>query len=254
MVALLDHDTAPSSGASPRGAPVLLMVLASACCARTPGSSQRPARALGDEVRVPAGEFVAGCDASEPACPPFAVPRRQERLPDFAIDRLEVTETSYSECVAAGACAASRDVWTAGKAMTVSSIEEARAYCAWKGGRLPTFLEWEKAGRGIDGRRYPWGNDRPTCDLASYCATSRYDEVFLSPLQVGCHPDGRISYGAEDLAGNVAEWTECPGPEPTCSGAVRPGNYSGADGMALYNAQLVSGALVVPYAGFRCVR
>lgn len=129
---------------------------------------------------------------------------------NFDITRDEITNAQYNACATAGACA------KAGRAVSDTNIQrdpgffasnypvmavswyDADAFCRWTGGRLPTEEEWERAARGTDGRRYPWGNlfepDRANLD-------SNY------PTPVGKYPRGASPYGVMDMAGNVFEWT-----------------------------------------------
>jgi formylglycine-generating enzyme required for sulfatase activity len=188
-------------------------------------------------VYVPAGVFAMGSDAEEvdraleecreyrPSCqwdwftdeqPVHAV----ELTNGFWIDQTEVTNAQYQRCVEAEQCDApgcwNRDDLS-GPAQPVVCVtwRQARDYCEWAGGRLPSEAEWEYAARGPEGRRYPWGDEFDGARL-NYCDTAcerdwadgSFDDGYTYSAPVGSYPTGASWCGALDMAGNVWEWVE----------------------------------------------
>ncbi|MGB0388917.1 MAG: SUMF1/EgtB/PvdO family nonheme iron enzyme, partial [Ardenticatenaceae bacterium] len=165
------------------------------------------------QVYVPAGEFLMGSLKSDAKAYPDEKPQRTVDLPEFWIDQTEVTNGMYQGCVEDGGCEAPRETtsWRrreryygerefADYPVIYVSWHDASAYCEWAGRRLPTEAEWEKAARGTDGRRYPWGNDQPTGDLLNF------NYVVADTTRVGRYEGVYSPYGALDMAGNVWEW------------------------------------------------
>ena len=141
-------------------------------------------------------------------------------LDDFWIDRTEVSNAQYALCVDAGVCEASSyaddATWNADDYPVVGvSWYNARDYCEWAGGRLPTEAEWEYAARGSDGKIYPWGNTFDGARL-NFCDANctydawkdaSYDDGYETTAPVGSFESGASWCGALDMAGNVWEWT-----------------------------------------------
>ncbi len=165
-----------------------------------PQAFSSPLRAdVSEMVTIPAGKFIMG-GVSNGAKPPHEV-----YLPTYQIDRYEVTMEQYHAFVEETGHAAPWGSYAPEMAdypVTNISWDDARAYCAWAGKKLPTEAEWEKAARGTDGRTYPWG------DTWREGVANTKEGGAGSAEIVGSYPQGASPYGVEDMAGNVWEWTE----------------------------------------------
>lgn len=173
-------------------------------------------------VEVPAGPFTMGSDDG----PADEQPAHRVELARFRIDRLPVTNADFAAFLEAHGARGMRagqpyrryddddadarihrvdGRWRADAGLERHPVNEAtwagaRDYCAWKGKRLPTEAEWEKAARGTDGRRYPWGNEAPDARRA------RFGAGWTQTVAVDALPAGASPYGALDMAGNQWEW------------------------------------------------
>ena len=173
----------------------------------------------GDMVLIPGGSFSMGCDQSRQlnTCVSDQLPLHTLYISPFKIDRFEVTNAQYAECVNKGACqppafasSATRPDYYfnptfANYPVVNVSWQDAQTYCTWAGKRLPTEAEWERSARG-DGSwgLYPWGNQTPDCSLANYYSNLGY--CAQDTLAVGSMTAGMNSFGIFDLSGNVTEW------------------------------------------------
>jgi len=176
---------------------------------------------------VPAGEFMMGVIAEDalPECQKHnsdcalswfseEEPLHTVYLDAFYMDIYEVTNASYGACVDAGGC--TTPIRT--KSSTRFSYygdskydnypvinvdwDQAKAYCEWRGGSLPTEAQWEKAARGPDGRTYPWGEEI-SCEQANYIVDK---SCIGDTTEVGSYESGKSPYGIYDMGGNVWEW------------------------------------------------
>jgi formylglycine-generating enzyme required for sulfatase activity len=185
-----------------------------------------------EQVYVPAGEFLMGSVDPEAkqvieggrAYP--EIPQHTVYLHAYWIDKYEVTNAQYALCEEAGVC---EPPWSPGNytypkyygqpefsnyPIVWVSWFQARQYCEWAGRRLPTEAEWEKAARGTDGQKYPWGDEPVTGERANFCdinctrtiANAKFDDGYPDTAPVGSYPAGSSPYGAMDMSGNVWEW------------------------------------------------
>ena len=162
---------------------------------------------------IPAGTFLMGSDQNrEDEKPPHSV-----TLAAFYMDKYEVTNALYAACVAEGKCDAPKETKSYTRASYYDAAEfanypvinvdwnMAKAYCEWRGARLPTEAEWEKAARGgLEGKTYPWGDDAPTCTKGAANGANFFG-CARDTLPVGSFASN--GYGLYDMAGNVWEWT-----------------------------------------------
>jgi formylglycine-generating enzyme required for sulfatase activity len=177
----------------------------------------------------------------------------------FRLDRTEVTNAQYRHCVEAGSCEESSfkdDDKFNGDNQPVVGVtwEDARSYCQWAGGRLPTEAEWEYAARGAEGRTFPWGNEFDGTRL-NYCdvnceydwADGKVDDGYARTAPVGSYPAGANWCGALDLAGNVWEWVA------DWYGSYPPGRQVNPAGPASGDTRVLRGGSWADEASFaRC--
>lgn len=191
-------------------------------------------------VAVPAGDFVMGTDDSD--APDWEKPKHIHPMEhSYWIGRNDVTRGQFKEFCSSTGRAEPEKVYfddelvgnTDCHPVIMVSWDDAKAYCTWARLVLPSEAQWEKAARGIDGRKYPWGNvwdPKKTNFLDASCPGDKimmgngktldehmaafggrdleYNDGFSYTSPVGSFMAGASPYGALDMAGNVFQWIE----------------------------------------------
>jgi gamma-glutamyl hercynylcysteine S-oxide synthase len=242
-----------------------------------------------DMVKIAAGDFVfrvhgieiegfndSGVDVQYPW---EDSPRRFHEQPipikSFYIDKYPVTNAQFKTFIDRTRYHPQDDInflrdWKDGnfpsgwenKPVTWVSLEDARAYAAWAGKRLPHEWEWQYAAQGRDGRIYPWGNDW----TASAVPVPDKSRTMRGPDAVNAHPQGASPFGVMDLVGNIWQWTEEFTDAHTRAAILRGGEYYQPQGSMWYFPQAYKltehGKLLLTAPsldrsggiGFRCVQ
>jgi formylglycine-generating enzyme required for sulfatase activity len=207
---------------------LLLLIFLVACSVRNPEEIVDGQGVVAMRL-VPAGKFTMGSNTDSDSNNPAHV----VYLEAYYIDVYEITNAQYEKCVVAGSCEQPHFERTDFRPSYYGNPEfadfpviyvnwhMANTYCKWRGARLPTEAEWEKAARGTDGRMYPWG-EGISCEQANYDGDPS-PALFCTgdTSKVGMFESGRSPYGMYDMAGNVFEWV---------SSLYQPYPYDPADG------------------------
>ena len=228
-----------------------------------------------EDIPIIAAAFEAGSSwGFDPDWVADEQPQHTVYLDEFFIDKTEVTNAQYAQCVRAGVCQPPRiryeflwfyewgsgdygDPAYANYPVDYVNWYNAAAFCRWAGKRLPTEAEWEKAARGTDGRLWPWGNEWDKNKSSGHNA-------------VGSNPAGISPYGALDMAGSVGEWVadwhdsdyyshsasqNPPGPDSGIYKVLRGGSwYDDPDDVRSANRDGYNPDYRYNYIGFRCAR
>ena len=242
-------------------------------------------------IYIPAGEFTMG---SDPGTDPYfwgaEAPTHTVYLDAYWLYQTEVTNAMYAMCVEEDGCNLPKQTNSSTGAEYYGNPQyadypvihvtwyQARDYCLWAGGRLPSEAEWEKGARGNDERLFPWGDQAPSSNAANICdsrcsntaerATS-VEDGYADTSPVGHYPAGVSPYGAYDMAGNVWEWvadwhqagyySKAPYENPTGpTGGDRKGMRGGSWFNGIDGVRVVARASRKPNdnfysVGFRCV-
>lgn len=159
---------------------------------------------INSQITIPAGPFRMGSDQERTSTQNR--PEHKVNLPAYRMDKYPTTNIQYGRFVAENHYRTPSD-WVNGRVpegkelhpVTMVSWYDASNYCTWADKRLPTEAEWEKAARGDDARRWPWGDEMDAKRLNTYYSVG-------ATTAVTAYPSGASPYGVMDMAGNVFQW------------------------------------------------
>jgi formylglycine-generating enzyme required for sulfatase activity len=205
---------------------------------------------------------------------PARAHKKEMDIKAFYIDRYPVTNSEYKKFMNATKYKPKDDHnflkdWVNGtypagwanKPVTWVSMDDARAYAAWAGKRLPHEWEWQYAAQGTDGRIYPWGKTADST-IVPIIDTSR---KMREPTDVDAFPKNISPFGVMDMVGNVWQWTDEYADDHTRSAILKGGSYFKAQRSRWYFPQAYEvnkhGKYLLMYEGrdrsrcigFRCV-
>jgi formylglycine-generating enzyme len=192
------------------------------------GANERAIRDAQAACREQIGAHAARkCDSADTFLFSVEGPAKKVHVSAFSLDRVEVTVAAYRACVQAGVCAPepllAPDPRFGKPELPVTMVtwNEATQYCSWRGARLPSEAEWERAARSVDSRTYPWGNvvEAGWLNHGKFHVLNELGPIPTPMLRpddsdgyallapAGSFPRGASADGVLDLAGNVSEWT-----------------------------------------------
>ena len=272
----------------------LLFAMALACASCAAACARDVAKPTDNMAAIPGGTFAMGSDA--PDANENEKPIHTVTVAGYRLDRTEVTVAAYGECVRSGKCS-EPDPFTAERGnyrifcnwrhpegrwthpINCVDFEQARAFCAWVGKRLPSEEEWEYAARaGSEGRKYPWGASEPDKARLNACGEACTKNLVarrfpgVKPLYaasdgwpetapVGSFPAGASKHGVLDLAGNVWEWTATlyttyDGSHAEPKRVLRGGSWGGGDARTerTTNRFRLDPSSRAQFLGFRCAK
>jgi formylglycine-generating enzyme required for sulfatase activity len=223
-------------------------------------------------ILVPEGDFLMGSDRGAAD----EQPSHNVFLDAFYIDKFEVTNKLYKACVEDGKCNPPRQIYFFAESPNRTYYDNsqyenypviyvdwnmAKAYCEWRGARLPTEAEWEKAARGTNGNTYSWGQGLD-------CQKANFQNCVNRTSEVGIYGEGISPYGAYDMTGNVWEWVadwyadnyysnssrdNPPGPISGQSRVLRGGSWPRFDVTTYHRSKFAPNYNTFDI-GFRCAR